>query len=319
MRTRSILLALAVLLAVGATLPASAADKVTVRLNWLARAYTIPHYLAAQDQGYFAEENLEVEIRPGKGSGDTVKLVAAGQDTFGQADAVSIIQARTQGVPVKAVMAVDAKNPFVIIASGKSGIKSVKDLAGKTSGVIPSSSPHWIYRALLKANDIDVSTIREVTVPPPGYAPLVQGAVDFISLWDTSTPVLEKMVGEDIVVLRGIDNGIDLYGTMVFVNDKTAEENPDLVKRFLRAAAKGMEYTRQNPDAVAKLVAAADPALKEAEERTILDYWMRYWTGSDHTIDHARMQKTQDLLVDQGIVPERVDISTTFTNEFAPR
>src|SRR4029079_4682879 len=119
------------------------------------------------------------------------------------------------------------------------------------------------------------------------------------SVWDTSTPVLRKAAG-DVNVIRGIDNGLDIYGTMIFRSEQTLKDKADVIKRFLRATAKGMQYTREHPEEVAGLVAAGDAALKADEERDVLDDWMRYWVkGNDFTIDGARMAQTQDLLLSQ--------------------
>ncbi|MBI2372215.1 MAG: ABC transporter substrate-binding protein [Deltaproteobacteria bacterium] len=316
-RALGILLVLPVLVATAYT--AQAGEKVSLRLNWLADAGVVPHYLAAAKKGFYAEEGLEVEILRGTGSGDAVKLIGAGQNTFGQADAVSIIQARVLDVPVKAVMAVDAQNPFVILATKKSGIKKLQDLAGHTAGVVPGGSPYWIYKAVLKMNNIDAGKIREATVPPPGYAQLVQGLVDFINTFDNATAIVRSMAPEEITVLRGVDHGLDIYGVMVIVNERTIRDKPETIRRFLRATKKGMDYTREHPEDLADMLVEAYPALKRPVQLGILRHWIPYWVKSDNTISADRMAKTQELLFTQGVIPRTVDVRAFFTNDFVPR
>jgi NitT/TauT family transport system substrate-binding protein len=299
--------------------PAAQLEKVSVRLNWLTDAGVVPHYLAALKKGYYAEEGLDVEIIKGNGSADTVKLIGAGENTFGQADAVSILQARAAEVPVVAVMAVDEQNPFVILANAKSGIRKLEDLPGKTAGVIPASAPTAIYRALLKQHNIDASTIREVTVPPPGYAQVAQGQVDFLNTFDNATPIVLAMAGGDINVIYGRDLGLDLYGVMVLVHENTIKQKPETITGFLKATKRGMDFARQNHEETAELLVQTYPELNKQVQIEILKTWTPYWIKGDAAISMDRMKKTHDLFVEQGIIPKSVDLNAAFTNQFVPR
>ena len=65
--------------------PATAADSVSLRLDWTLTGYQSPFYWAKQ-KGYYTGENLDVEIKQGADSGDTVSLIAGQQDDIGFAD-----------------------------------------------------------------------------------------------------------------------------------------------------------------------------------------------------------------------------------------
>jgi NitT/TauT family transport system substrate-binding protein len=292
-------------------------EKVSMRLNWLTDAGVVPHYLTAQKKGFFAEEGLDVEIIKGNGSTETVKLVGAGENTFGQADATAIIQARVVDAPIKAVMAVDDKNPFVILATEKSGIKTLQDLPGKTMAAVVTSSGYLLYKAVLKLNNIDGGQVREVTVPPPGYAQLAQGAVDFLATYDNATPIVKNMA-PGIQVVRGTDYGLDVYGVMVFANEQTIKDKPETIKRFLRATKKGMDYTREHPEEVADLLVTTYPELQKPVQLSILQVWTPYWVKGETTINADRMSRTQDLLSDQSVIPRTVPVTDLFTNDFVP-
>jgi NitT/TauT family transport system substrate-binding protein len=316
-RLLSILLALTLFaLLVG---PAEAAEKISFRLNWLADAGVLSPYIAAKAKGFYAQEGLDVEFVAGTGSADSVKLLGANQNPLGQADAVSVIQGRVRDVPVKAVMAIDARNPFAILALKKSGITKLQDLPGHTAGVVPGGSPYAIYKALLKLHNIDASRIREVTVPAPGFAQLAAGQVEFINTFDNATPILMNMTQGGINVLKGADFGLDIYGIMVVGNEQFLREKPKVVQAFLRATKKGMDYTRENIEEIADMMVAAYPALKKPLQVELVKVWLPYWVKGDHAISAERMAKTQDLLFEQGLITQKGDVRTFFTNEWVPR
>src|ERR1700741_2760851 len=85
-----------------ATCTAPAADKVTLRLDW--KIYgTHAIFFIGEKKGFYAAENLSLEIREGNGSPEVVKLMGTGGDTFAFAAGVSTLQGVTRGVSVKSV------------------------------------------------------------------------------------------------------------------------------------------------------------------------------------------------------------------------
>ena len=104
MKKRWIVLVLAVLLAVAALPPggASAADKVSLRADWLFWAGHLP-YLVGKHQGIFEKNGIDLELVPGSGSADSVKLVATGTHQMGLASGTNAIMGRVQGLPIKVV------------------------------------------------------------------------------------------------------------------------------------------------------------------------------------------------------------------------
>src|ERR1044072_7093730 len=101
MKFRSIVGALAAL-AVSATF-AAAQDAVSLRLNWYLGGLHVPFYYG-KDKGYYAAEGIDLTINEGRGSANTVQVVAAGSDTFGLADSSSVILTAAKGADIKSVM-----------------------------------------------------------------------------------------------------------------------------------------------------------------------------------------------------------------------
>jgi len=98
---RIIRLILAAALAVSASL-AAAQEAVSLRLNWYLGGLHVPFYYG-KDMGFFKQEGIDLTINEGRGSGNTVQVVAAGSDTFGMADSSSLITTASKGADVKSV------------------------------------------------------------------------------------------------------------------------------------------------------------------------------------------------------------------------
>ncbi|HEY4737371.1 MAG TPA: ABC transporter substrate-binding protein, partial [Xanthobacteraceae bacterium] len=110
---------------------AQAADKITFVTDF---GYNGRHayYFVALEKGYYAKQDLDVQIVRGQGSADAVKQVAAGTAQLGFADTAAVILGRgNDRIPVKLVAVVYAKPPHAIYVLKDSGITKPKDLEGK--------------------------------------------------------------------------------------------------------------------------------------------------------------------------------------------
>src|ERR1044071_6195389 len=134
MKLRSIIAALAALTA-SATF-AAAQDAVSLRLNWYMGGLHVPFYYG-KEKGFYKEEGIDLTINEGRGSANTVQVVAAGSDTFGLADSSSVIAAAAKGAEIKSVMSILNSTGYAVVSLASAGIKSPKDLEGKKFAVSP--------------------------------------------------------------------------------------------------------------------------------------------------------------------------------------
>src|SRR5436309_11373458 len=110
---------------------AQAKRQVTMRLDWL---YQGPNAgcMIAQDKGFYDEVGLSVEVGPGKGSGSTAQLVGSKAAQFGFSDGYVVANSVAKGMSIKMVAGVYRRNPTAVIVLESSGIKTPKDLEGRT-------------------------------------------------------------------------------------------------------------------------------------------------------------------------------------------
>ena len=82
--------------------PASAADKATLRLDWVNSGYHAIWYYGL-DKGIFQKAGIDLEVLEGKGSAVTAQTVGNGSVTFGTADTAAVMGFIAQGMPIKIV------------------------------------------------------------------------------------------------------------------------------------------------------------------------------------------------------------------------
>jgi len=248
-----------VVLLVGLVGMASSQTKVRFVLDW---AFQGIHgmFTLAEDNGHFAKEGLAVQIDRGYGSGDAIAKVAAGSYEFGLADIPTLVtfNAKNPKNKVVAVLAQYDKTETSIVALKKSGIKTPKDLAGKTIAAPAGTSARLLFPIFASANGFDAQTIKWVTVKPDVKdALLLRGEADAVTAFPSTTLFFLQSQGvslDDAVVLRFADHGLDLLGNGVVVSEEYAAKNPDVVKAFVRAAVKGFRDAAADPK---KAVASA--------------------------------------------------------------
>ncbi len=298
------------LLAAGLLLPtlASAQTAMPFALDWKFEGPAAPYFVAI-DAGYFAEAGLEVEIAAGQGSLDAIPKVATGAFPVGFADVNSLVKFLDQnpGAPVIAAMMVYDKPPFAIVGRKSTGVEAPGDLEGKILGAPPPDGAWAQFPIFAAANNIDTSA---VTVEPVGFPTrepmLAESKVDAITGFSFSSYLNMVRLGvpeEDITTILMADHGVDLYGNAVIVNTEFAAENPEAVKDFLAAVAKGWQSAIADPAmAIESLVQrnpAADPALEQRrlqlaiDANVVTDYTLANGMGD---VDDARFDSALSQL-----------------------
>jgi NitT/TauT family transport system substrate-binding protein len=229
--------------------PAAAADKVTFVTDF---GYNGRHayYFVALEKGYYAKQNLDVDIVRGQGSADAVKQVAAGTAQLGFADTAAVILGRgNDQIPTRLVAIVYAKPPHAIFVLKDSGIAKPKDLEGKKLADTAFSAVPKLFAAYAKAANIDAAKVTWMVASSDALpAMLTTGRADGIGQFTVGEPLLAKVAApKQVVALSYADVGLDLYSNGIIASDSTIKSNPDLVRRFVTATMQGLKDAIANP------------------------------------------------------------------------
>ncbi|WP_210547301.1 ABC transporter substrate-binding protein [Rhodoferax sp. PAMC 29310] len=212
-------------------------------------------FLTPLAKGYFKDAKLDVTVDAGNGSGAAVNRVASGAYDMGFADLAALMEfhANNPDAPNKpvAVMMVYNDTPASVMALKKSGIKTPADLSGKKLGAPVFDAGRRAFPIFAKANK--VSDVQWISMDPPlRETMLVRGDLDAITGFTfTSLLNLEArgVKAADVVVLPYPAYGVKLYGNAIIASPKLLKDNPEAVKAFLMAFAKGVKDVVANPKA----------------------------------------------------------------------
>jgi NitT/TauT family transport system substrate-binding protein len=240
-----------------------AADRVDFMIDWVPSGEEAYPYVGVQ-QGFFAQEGLDVNIRVGRGSVDVITKIGTGTADFGLAAIGPLMAAAAQGpVPVKAAYSIYSKQPDANFTVKGSGITSIRDLAGRTIGTATFSASNTIWPVFAAMNGLDLTKINLQKVDVNTLAPLLAaGKIDATINWVTAAPgtaALLKKAGKELVVLPWSSYGLEGYGASLMVSDRIIKERPEMVGRLVRAFHKSVAFLVANPMGAAKALKAMVP------------------------------------------------------------
>ena len=312
--------AAALTLASGWASAANTADPVSAELDG-GRANA--GFAAALAEGYYKDAGLDVTIIQGNGSGNTAQLVANGRAQVAYADAVAVSQLIAKGAPMKIVATIYQSNPNAVMALKKTGIKSVKDLAGKKVGVPSGSSQTTMLPLLLKSNNLKESDITMIDMPVASMVPaLLQGQVDAVLGSIDAYQIQAESQGAQLDVYRFADYGVPTVSTSIFVSNSYLKENPEVVRKFIAASLKGWSFALDNPDKAIKDLKVVFPEVNEklatAELAAITPLFCSGGAKYIGKAEDALWVKSQDLLSEVKLLPAGQDPKTYYSNDYLP-
>ena len=306
-----------------AALAQTALAKASLRLDWKGGAQHSPFYLA-KERGYYKDEGIDLTIISGSGSSDVVKQVGSKAIEFGVADALVLVQAAEQRVPVKAISAYYQRTPIVVISPQAKPITEPKQLTqGVKLGLKKGSATFQGLTALLAANSIPMDQVSLVDIGF-GVQPLLLKQVDAMMGFSMNEPVEAEAAGLAVTTMPIADHGVDAYGLMVVSNPDLIARNPALVKGFLRATIRGIKDVIQDPAAgvaaVTKNIAESDASRESMVVARTIPFFSDGGTLAQLGQESAqRWEHTIEMAKKVGLVERGPATDTMFTNELLPR
>lgn len=307
---------------------ASAADKVTLLLNWYNYGEHAPFYLGIE-RGYFAKEGIELDVQEGRGSGATVQATAAGSATIGYADFGTMVKAAVKGAPIKAVGIMLQKSPMAVEGFADKNIRAPKDMIGKTVVYTPGDSFSQLWPALLKVNGLQENQVKVITGDAATKRnAVISGQADFLlGNVNDQKPLIEEATGKPVYAMLFADWGVNTVNGAFITKPDLLSSNPDLVKRFLRAVQKSVDEAKKDPAAAVDAMLKVNP--KAGKRETLLASWTvtlpllhtaltedkpPLWT------DPKDIASTLDILAKySGVEVDPAQGAKFYTNDFLPQ
>ena len=297
--------------------------KITVLLDWIPNTNHTGMYIA-KEKGYYAEEGLSVDIiQPSEGG--SAALIAAEQGEFGISYQEQVTYARTtkEPLPIKAIAAIIQHNTSGFASPVEKGIKRPKDFEGKKYGGWGSPMETAMIKALMEKDGGDFSKTKIINIGAIDFFTSVKKYVDYTWIyygWDGVAAKLKKFP-INFILLQDFDPELDFYTPVIITSEKLINNDPDLVRRFLRATSRGYKFCIEKPEE------AAEALLKNAPEtdREIAIASQKY-LASEYQSDAKRwgeMKKEiwynySHWMYERKLIEQELDVDEAFTNEFLP-
>jgi NitT/TauT family transport system substrate-binding protein len=317
-----LLAAVAASMALLSALPASAAEKVSLRLKWLAQAQFAGFYVA-KAKGFYDHAGLDLTINPGGPNLNVETLVASGNDTFGLAGGTeTVLLAREKGLPLVCIGVTVQKTPFTYVAYKDSGITKVQDFAGKKVATWFTGTQYTLYSMLASAG---VKQTDLTIVPQSGsMAPFVEKQFDVAAAtyYNELNTLKEQGLGDKLVLIKPDDYGVVVQQDTVLVSEKYRNEKPQQVQAFMNATVKGWKYALQNKKEAIDIIMAASPSLNRPHQEAMLDEFEKLVKagkgGTDGilAIDLPTVEKMQTQLVGYKALKAPADLSKAYDPSF---
>lgn len=222
--------------------------KVKLQLKWF-HQFQFAGFYAAKEQGYYAEEGLDVDILERSPNKDLVKQVTSGDVDFAIGDSgISSYYAR--GEPIVALAAIFQHNPLVFIAKQSSGIISPDEIQGKKVMFDSMGAGDAPLRAILS------EAVSNYTLIKQGFNAddLINDKVDVMSAYLSNELFYFKEKGIKINIINPQSYGFDFYGDILFTSQQQVISHPERVEKFRRASIKGWQYALDHSEQLIQLI-----------------------------------------------------------------
>jgi NitT/TauT family transport system substrate-binding protein len=293
-------------------------------LNWKPSGLHMP-YFAAKANGFYEEEGLTLsEIQTGEGSTFSAKQAGLGNVDFAVSSSDQVLNVNSRDLSPQSVGVVMQKSPAVVFSTREAfggGLTSVDQLAGKTVGTGPG-----MVRMLTSLLLEEAGVREDVEMVDTGYdtvQQLLSGEIDAAGgvFGDAISAEAQGYTVDSLAV----GDSIPSYGHVIAANQEWAGNNPEAVRAFLRATARGAAWAQQRPDEATNLLIDANGVLEESRDQqrqkweTMASEFMLGDAVAEHGWGWSRSEPWQvvhDALAEADALDGDVYPDSVWTNEY---
>jgi len=301
------LISLTAALSIGAS-PLMAADDMTVLLDWFINPDHGP-VIVAQELGYFAEQELEVEIIAPADPSDPPKLVAAGQAELAISYQPQLHLQIHEGLPLQRVGTLIATPLNCLLALADGPIKSPADLAGKKVGFSVGGVEEAVMGSILRHHGLSLDDVEMVNVNWSLSPSLMSGQVDAVigayRNFELNQMEIEGIEGKCFFVE---EEGLPSYDELIYVaNSDTMDK--DMIARFLAATEKATQYIVNHPEDSWEVFSGTSAELQDELNAKAWSDTLPRFALRPTAMDEGRYAAFEAFLHEAGLIPSQNPVS----------
>ena len=266
-----------------------------------------PIYLGVE-QGFFEDRGLDVKLETAQGGAAIVPAIMSGQYQFGFSNNTSLLLARGQGLPLRAIAPGSASTGKVgedfagVVVRADSAIQSAKDLAGKSVSINTLNNiGDTVIREAVRQDGGDPAAVNFVELPFPDMpAAVAEGRVDAAFVVEPFLTIAEQQGARDVSSVYAVATE-NLSVATYFTSEQMLQSDPDMVEAFSEAMVESQRYATENPDEVRRIITTytqIDPGL--IDQLTLPAF--------PDEINVDSIQVLADLALEDGLLKEKADV-----------
>jgi putative hydroxymethylpyrimidine transport system substrate-binding protein len=271
-----------------AAAPALAADKLTVLLDWYINPDHVP-LVIAEEGGYFARHDLDVDLVTASDASAPAKLVAAGKADVAISYQPDMMLQIKQGVPVVRFGTLIDSPLNCLIALKDGPVKSLADLKGKTIGYSIASFQDAYINAILGTVGLSSKDVKVVNLNYNLIPPLLAGQVDAIMDGYRNVELIQlEDQGHPAEAWFPEENGVPGYDELIYVAAADKVNSDPRLPRFLAAIKEATAFIQAHPDEALAMFLKAHSDLDNELTRKQYAATVKYFPADPGALDQGR-------------------------------
>ena len=297
----------------------------TVSLNEVTHSvFYAPQYVA-MNKGFFAEENLNIELTNGGGADKVMTAVVSGQSNIGLAGPEACIYVYNQGkddYPIVFGQLTKRDGSFLVgrsdAAFSWANLKGTTVIGGRAGGV-PEMTLEYVLRqnGLVPGQDVTVDTTVQFNMMAGAFT---GGNGDYVTLFEPTATQVEEAGQGYVLTSIGQESGEIPY-TAYFASQSYIKDNPEVIQHFTNAVAKGLAWVQSHSAAeVAEAIADQFP---DTSVEVLTSVVQRYqdidaWNATP-VMKQESLERLETVMETAGVLEHSqwVDFSKLVDNSFA--
>lgn len=292
-------------------------EEVKVVLNWFAQAGHGGIY-AADEQGLFEEQGLDVTIEPGGPQVSSIQMVASGTAEFGLVHGDQLVMARNQGMELVALASIYQNSPQAFMFHEGHGVEDFSEINGRTAFIQPGIAYWEYFKSIYQLDDVEELAFTG------DHTNFMQNEESVNQVYVTGEPFFMEQQGIETESKLISDSGYDPYQYVLYVTKDYLEENEETVKKFVTAFSEGWMHFKETPESTLEVIHAANPdkSMESLQyEMDVAKDFMYNGDAEEHGFGYMSEERWStliDQLTEAGVLDQEVKATDVFTTEYLP-
>jgi putative hydroxymethylpyrimidine transport system substrate-binding protein len=289
------------MLAIGFTSISYGADKLTVLLDWFVNPDHAPLFVA-KEKGFFAQQNLDVELIGPADPADPPKLVSAGKADIAITYQPEFLEEVDQGLPLTLIGTLINRPLSCVVVMKNGPVKTINDLKGKQIGYSGGGKNNAILKIMLEKHHLSLSDVNMINIHYGLTQALLSGKVDAVTGMMRNFEVTQiELTGALAHAFYPEENGMPNYSELVFVaNNKLPDDSR--YSRFLVALTQGVAYLRSHPEETWREFAKTYPELNNELNRRAWFATIPYFAEKPKAFDAKAFIRFAQFMQQNGLI-----------------